>query len=259
MMALLRDKDGNVRWQAVNGMRNMQKTAKKLLPTLTEMAAKEKDSDLHSFAIYAMAQLGPDAFEPLFEILKTEKDDGVRASAIQMIGNYGQQSKKAIPFLLEALKDKSAQVRWSAASALGQMGQQAKSTIPQLAELLQKDKDSQVRQHVMYALANMYPDSMEAMVDGLKVEDSTVRNVAMNYMNSYNYRKKDAVPGLIACLKDTNPGVRQQACNILAQMGKDAADAAEPLRKLLQDSNPGVQQAAQAALDAVGGAKKDKK
>src|SRR5262249_40558974 len=258
MLALMRDKDVNVRWQAVHGLRNMQKTAKKLLPALTEMATKDKDTELRTFAIYAMAQLGPDAFEPLFEILTAEKDEGVRATAIQMLGNYGQQSAKAIPFLTEALKDKSAQVRWSAASALGQMGKQAKKVIPQLAELLQKDTDSTVRQHAMYALSNMYPDSMPAMVDGLKVDDSNVRQVALNYMNSYNYRKKDAVPGLIACLKDSNVNVKQQACNILGQMGKDAADAVESLRKLSQDTNPTVQQAAQAALSAIGEPKKEK-
>ena len=51
-------------------------------------------------------------------------------ATIQMVGSYGQQSKKAIPFLLEAIKDKSPQVRWSAASALGKMGQHGKEVIP---------------------------------------------------------------------------------------------------------------------------------
>jgi HEAT repeat protein len=261
LLALLKNGDDQVRWQAVYGLRNMQKSAKKLLPTLTAMVKDEKNNDTRAFAAQAMAQLGPDAMPTLFELLKNEKEESVKAAAIQGLWTAGQVPKEAIPYLIEALKDKGVQVRSNACTALGQIGQdkEAKKAIPALAEVVQKDKEQNVRHQAIYALGSMAPDSLPAMAGCLKVDDANVRMVVLNYLSSYNHHKKEAVPGLILCLKDGNANVRQQACYALGQIGKDAVDALEPLNMLLKDTNPNVQSAAQNAINQIGPKKKDEK
>ena len=66
----------------------------------------------------------------------------------------------------------------------------------------------------------MAPDSLPALVSTLKTGDSNIRLQTLNYCNSFGYRKKDMVPGLIACLKDSNINVRQSACASASDFGR---------------------------------------
>jgi HEAT repeat protein len=187
----------------------------------------------------------------LMDVLKNDKENSVRAAAVQTLGQYGfQRPKEVLPLVIEALKDKSPQLRLSAAQALQQMGHNGKKALPELTEAL-KDSESNVRQHAFYALCNMVPDSLPAMVGYLSAGDSHAREITLSYCVSQNHRKKEMVPALIECLKDKNFNVRIQACKLLGQLGKEATDAVEALRALVNDSNPNVQTAAQTALNAI--------
>jgi len=114
-------------------MRNRQKTPRNDAH-LTEMAPpKEKDSGECAPRNLRDAQLAG-AFEAVFEVgeSQVETDEGVRASAIQMIGKYGAAvEEKAGPFCWRRFKDKSALGRWSDGQQLGQIAERWQVAIPQ--------------------------------------------------------------------------------------------------------------------------------
>jgi hypothetical protein len=55
-----------------------------------------------------------------------------RAAIIRALGQIGSDPKTRVPFLVEALKDKSPTVRRSAVEALGQIGAPARDAVPAL-------------------------------------------------------------------------------------------------------------------------------
>ena len=196
LVALLKDHDENVRWQTVNSLRNLPGGTKKLVQRLTDIAANEKDVKLRSFGVMAMGQLGPDNFGPLFDLLRKEKDDTVRAAGIQGLNGLGEGSKAAVPFLTEALKDKAVIVRSSAVRALGNMGRYGIEAIPKLAEVMIKDADDNVRMNAVEALANMQPEGIPALAGGLLQADGPVRQQILNKLQAKRLPRQGCGAGL---------------------------------------------------------------
>jgi HEAT repeat protein len=88
--------------------------------------------------------------EHLTRILLKDKDEAVRASAAEELGDLGDQ--RAIDSLIQALGDDNARVRESAAMALGEIGD--KRAIPRLMKLLE-DKNEDVRDSAAEALGEI--------------------------------------------------------------------------------------------------------
>jgi len=89
--------------------------------------------------------------ESLSEALQSP-DQTVRLDAIGSLGHLGCKARRAVPVLLDALKDDSAAVRKQAALALGEIGSRA--SIRALRDALQ-DEDARVRRCAVLALMNI--------------------------------------------------------------------------------------------------------
>ncbi|MDB5312684.1 MAG: hypothetical protein JWO38_6886 [Gemmataceae bacterium] len=82
-----------------------------------------------------------------------EKD---RVIAVRTLPERKGDADQVVPALIEALKDKGADVRWSAAIGLGTFGDQARDAIPAL-QAAQHDRDARVREAVGKALFRIDP------------------------------------------------------------------------------------------------------
>jgi len=89
--------------------------------------------------------------ESLNEALHSS-DPGVRLDAIGSLGCLGCKARRAVPALVEALKDRSIPVRKMAALALGEIGSQGATRA--LRDALQ-DEDARVRRCAALALMNI--------------------------------------------------------------------------------------------------------
>jgi len=89
--------------------------------------------------------------ESLSEAIQSP-DQTVRLDAISSLGCLGRKAKRAVPILVEALKDDSVAVRKLAALALGEIGSRA--SIRPLRDVLQDD-DAAVRRCAALALMSM--------------------------------------------------------------------------------------------------------
>jgi len=96
-----------------------------------------------------------DAIPVLLDLLKKDRDAGVRQAVAAALGRMDPDPEKAVPVFTERLKeDKNAGVRMAAATSLGQLGAEAKEALPALREA-QKDKDRGVSRAAGMAIRNI--------------------------------------------------------------------------------------------------------
>jgi HEAT repeat protein len=258
LLEALQDKDFNVRWNAVNSLHFQKANAKKIVPTLVELAEKSGDGQTRYVALYGLARMGPEGHGPLFKMLKKEKDDGVRANVLQQLGQFGELPKESLAYLLDGLKDKSPQVRWSSANALGAAGKHAKEVVGPLTKAL-KDGDQNVRYNALYALSRLGEAGTPGLVEALKDGDDNMRIQVVQQIMYRGKQNKAAVPALIEVLKKSaNAQLRWMTCQTFGNMGADAQDAIPALTEALNDSNQTVRQQAQQALNRIPKKQKEK-
>src|SRR5262249_47237501 len=91
----------------------------------------------------------------LVEALK-DKDGEVRVSVAQVLADLDEnQAKLVLPVLLNDLKADDSKVRRGAAYVLGQLGAAAKEATPILVKLQQDDPNADVRQAAKQALVKI--------------------------------------------------------------------------------------------------------
>jgi len=188
------------------------------------------------------ARLPPDALKSLLREARQlwrHKDAEVRKAAAEALRNIG--SPKAIPALIEALKDKDAEMRKAAAEALGLIG--SPEAVPALIEALQ-DKDAEVREDAAEALGKIgSPEAVPALIKALKDKDVWVRKAAAKALG--NIGSPEAIPALIKAL-DKDVWVCKAVAWALRNIGPPEAIPA--LIKALKDGNDYVRWAAARAL-----------
>jgi len=148
-----------------------QKTSQKvqeLQAQLESSSANERALAARSLGFERAAALP--AVPRLIEMLQTDRDNDVRWSAADALGNIGPKcAKTAVPVLMKAAKeDKWPKVRATSLTALGEMREAAKPAIPLLRESL-KDPDGFIAQAARNALFRVEPNASQEVSD---IEDA---------------------------------------------------------------------------------------
>jgi HEAT repeat protein len=85
-----------------------------------------------------------------------EGDVARKRQAIRELGSRPEEAERAVPALVEALRDENGYVRRDAAYALGKLGAEAKSAVPALLAA-RKGRERSVRKAVDEALKKIDP------------------------------------------------------------------------------------------------------
>jgi HEAT repeat protein len=93
------------------------------------------------------------ATDELLHDLKS-KQERERVIAVRLLPQHKDRATEIVPALIEALKDRDADVRRSAALGLGSFGEQAQEAVAAL-QTAQQDKDARVREAAGKALARI--------------------------------------------------------------------------------------------------------
>jgi len=104
----------------------------------------------HAGATYLLGWCGPRAVPALLDTLKDD-DPNICFYAACALATVGPE---AVPSLVEALRDENEGVRWGSAVALGRIGPKAKEAVPALEKSL-KDEKGLVRSMAAYALTQI--------------------------------------------------------------------------------------------------------
>jgi HEAT repeat protein len=239
----LSDKDAKARLAAANAIGEWGDRAKPAIPVLVA-ALKDTNEDVRNAAVNSLAAAGPDAVGPLIQAFRN-RDAEVRRLAAVALGNQGPlkgpEAKDAVRDLTILLKDKDPGVRRAAVVALGASQPKDEAAASALIDLL-RDKDADVR---------------VAVLDALPRIDSALRI-------DHEPGGKIAIPVLVAALKDDSAAsVRVAAARNLAyfrrlsfgaskHLGDKPNEVVTALVAALKDADADVRAAAVASLGHLG-------
>ena len=168
---------------------------------LSDRAGETRRVGAHGLA--ALSSNAPSAVPPLIEIAKHHPDDDGRYIAVFAIRTLDSAAEPAIPFLIECLTNKIADVRDDAALGLGYIHRRPDIAVPALIEYLESHKSNVGGSQTRYA------------VDSL---------------GWFGTNARPAVPLLISLLNYPAPNIREAVTNWLPLIDPEAAAKAEVKR-----------------------------
>jgi HEAT repeat protein len=139
LLAAFTDQDVGIRWQAAMSL-GMLPSRRAVGPLLAVLRTAD-DSETRRAAVHALGWCGMDLederiYQALVDTLSNGKEEAsVRGEAGDALANLGDA--RAVPALLAAIQDPSAEVRFWAAFALGQLG--GPEVLPDLQRLVDTD------------------------------------------------------------------------------------------------------------------------
>ena len=192
--------------------------------------------------------------------LKSRSAD-VRVQAAVTLGNNSspgspvydrEQTRRAVPALMEALKDTDASVRAEAAFALGNIPGDMRLAVPALIEALQ-DSEQPVREEATQSLGRIAQSpelAVPALVGELKRNDT--RRYAMDALIKFGPAAKPGAPALIVLLKEKDPYLPWYVAQVLGAIGPEAQDAEPALLDMLRGTDDQDRLEAAEALGKIG-------
>jgi bilin biosynthesis protein len=175
LQAFLHDEDTVVRSSSAGAL---ARTGEAAVPALLNiLASPQQPEDIKGHAAWALAFIGSEATEYLYQALGSDSID-VRCAVIGAIAHVAQEQgdAKSCDVLVSALTDPEPVIRTEAASALGQVNYSP--AIPHLILAL-KDQDSGVRKAAVSSLGKVGNSSvLEPLKAALQDPEEVVRILA---------------------------------------------------------------------------------
>src|SRR5579871_3893503 len=186
-------------------------------------------------------QADPDHVKTLLDQLHGKK----RVTAEMVLRKFGPKQQAAVPYLIQALKDKDASICGVAAITLGQIGPGNKQVMSALIKALH-DPRHELRSAAVFAIGLIGPLAKAAVPDLiLALQDQEIASSA-----TYSLAKigAPAVPSLIGALQNPDHEVRLHAIEALGECGRSARAAVPDLVRAMHDPDQSVHNAASDAL-----------
>jgi HEAT repeat protein len=200
---------------------DLEELIKKAVP----LFIKASDSSEEKIRYAAVSALGymsynnSDALAALFQLLRRDPDLSNITFAMKKAG------EKAIPGLIDALKDENPKVCNSAAAALGEIGAPAVKHVPAIiAEL----KNKPLSQKMLNSLGKLGPSTMPIYEKAIRSNDEEVRGDAIEGLEEMGIA---AVPLLIEALKDRSIYLRRDAAGSIYSIFHYGTNAKLPVSK----------------------------
>ena len=261
-------------WQAAYALGTLGPQAAPAVPALhTVLDVKSgKNEYARSMAAWALGRIGP-AAEPeipfLIETMRSTKLLAVRRSTAEALGNFGPAAKpavselvkmlrnddeitcvnaaaalwkiarhpKAMPSLLQMLRQGNPAQAYAAAVVLGQIEKDADAAAPALIEALHAP-DADVRRAAARSLGRLGRAAFPALQKSHALQDPDADTRRM-VVEALSWMGPEAVPALIVALKDGSPAVRSAAARAWAA-GAEARSGRSALETAASDSREDV-------------------
>ncbi len=199
---------------------------------------------------------GPRAVPRLVEHLK-EEDLSTRILAAQWLARLGPQARTAVPALKDlALHDPNEDTSAAAATAIRMLDlQTARTVVAQHLPALW-DENAEVRRRACVVLGSLGPVAKPAvapLITMLDDEDEVVREKAIGALGSIGIPQSEVIGGLTKGLRDPASTVRYRAAAQFAFNLPVASATVPALMELRNDPDKSVATLAQLALERAGG------
>ena len=238
----MQDVDEEVRMAAANALGSCPPINLDLLTELLE----HENYNVRRAAVLELGEIGgyghPEPTSGLINVLKS-KDPHMRALAAWALGSQGKDAIEAVDPLKDALEDESCYVREKATWALGCIGSTIERFDRSVFFSLLSDENKIVRQAAAWALGNIPTKGdhlpLQLLLERLAEEkDSRVREKviwAVGELTPNSALVQPALPFLTEALSDQDWAIRKAAATALGKIRSGASDALPVLNKLHDD------------------------
>jgi HEAT repeat protein len=238
-----------------------------------DRATADPEEAMRRIAAQGLGRMGPmakPALAHLIQIANGDPSEWVRFEAVTSLGLIDPKGERVILPLIEALKDRNADVSWAAARSLGNFGPLAKSSVPALTAALDDPREHHLVEApdfvVMRALRCDVAEALGCIGTGAnaaipalrtavaKDRNPEVRASAALALSRIDPNDRGAVSALIRELELKGNGRRGQeaAIKALAKLGPKARAAVPALLRSLVHDEPSIRSLAVGALAAIG-------
>jgi len=268
LVQMLDSPDIKVQKSACFALGQIGPDAKDAVPRLTEFLRQNDIRTLYS-AIEALAGIGPDA-APAAEYLLGYLNDNrpgfekpIAPKGVPMAfadppkisdaaaNALGRSGPKAVPQLIQALKNNDAYIKRLAARALGNIGPNAEEAVPELINNIDNE-DRVVRSVVVGALGQIGKPTnkvVPALIKALMDEYDYVRSISLGYLREIDPTDDLAINGLIGIMGKDESWWRDWTADAFAKIGSKAVPE---LIKALGSADPSVRLTAAESLGKIG-------
>ncbi|MCA9155286.1 MAG: HEAT repeat domain-containing protein [Planctomycetales bacterium] len=156
-----------------------------------------------------------------------------KAEAIDDLARYGERAEPALPTLVAALENESADLKWRAARTLGSMGEAALPALPSLRKAV-KSNEPRVAAYAAYALGRIGETAAEAAPDIIPLivsKDAVTRRAARDALRRIRAPREITLPLMAQALEEANPDDVVPALRTLSELGEEALPAVEAALK----------------------------
>jgi HEAT repeat protein len=238
----LQHPEAKVRYRACQTLADLGPLAKFAVPELRE-TLKDKSPIVRVKAAEALWKIEKTPAVTLLPVLLDalkEKDANVRAAAPPVIALIGAKAASALPTLVNALKDKELDVKLSAIAALGDLGPIAKGTAADLLELTNDKEFFLLEAFVGASLGNLGPGALPALTKALAAPSYDQRRVAAYALGTMGPAAAPAAKELDVALKSDDVATRRQVIRTLGKIGPAAQKSVPQIAKLLGHHDAGM-------------------
>ena len=166
----------------------------------------------------------------------SQKNEMIKTSAIDCLGDMKKNAKRALPVLIDvAAKDPIN--REKALNAVAKIGIPTKEEAANMYEFF-KDKPNEIKIQILNIFGNLagkderVKDYVPNILTFLKYTDPGVKQTARSVLTKIGKASEKTIPELINLLKEDNTEIVSRAIYELGDFGKSASDAIEPLKKI---------------------------
>ena len=249
---LLGAKDVDVQRQVAALLGGMQVNDKSVVIGLG-FATKDKDYQVRLNALNSLRQMGASAklAEPYIVALLTDLDPAIRLNAFHALTGLNIDPR---PGLKKALGHPDLKTRITTASLMTQLNLELELAAPILVEGL-KAKDESLKMQAAHALSlrGLREDEvLPIFIAGLKNDEASVRRQAAESIARYGAKASKAGPALIAALDDADDSVVAQSMATLRVVGADAKSLFPAMVKVLRRKDTKLHTAASQIIFQVG-------
>jgi len=117
----------------------------------------------HAAGIPALARIGSQALAQVGDTLVHHKEPLMRQIAALILGKMKNEAIPALPLLIEALKDRDAEVQSAVVEAIAAIGPPAGAAVPALVEVLNNSSEDWMRARIIETLEKLGPAAMAAI------------------------------------------------------------------------------------------------
>ncbi len=237
LAGLLKSKDADVRREAACALAERGSAREKARAALEE-GLSDRDAGVRWWCALALAGGEGDVRkreETLLRIFRAtllRLGDREPGKAIQDV--HVSASARAVPALVDVLRNRPARLRLEAARSLGRLGLDARAALPALVEALKGD-DPAGRRAAADALGQIGTEALPVLTRLLGNADARLREGAARALGEMGLPARSALAALMRLVKDPDPVVRTQVALALWNIDQNAEVALPILRMVIVD------------------------